>query len=309
MSAGGAATGTYDLSITATAFDEIVTSGQGQAGIIVSNDVDTGDFGDATIVVGAGGDNEIRTTGRSGDGVRAVTSGDTTNNTTASITINGGDILVNADGSSAALAISDTVNSSALITVTGGTMVSNGSTVVDTVMGSPTEGDTIVASGVHARTSDNTGVGSVSRIDIDGGSITTTGTDATTVFSQAGGLGSSFIEISGGDINANGAVSAAVRADVSALSSGDSRIDLLSGGSAITIDALDGPAITAIQRGFGDSLINIGAGVQSRAQHHDRDVDGTQQIELAERELFSLAERGSTGRGWRRPWRWRRSIW
>ena len=36
-------------------------------------------------------------------------------------------------------------------------------------------------------------------------------------------------------------------------------------------------------------LINIGAGVQSRAQHHDREVDGSQQIELAERELFSLS--------------------
>lgn len=44
-------------------------------------------------------------------------------------------------------------------------------------------------------------------------------------------------------------------------------------------------------------LINIGAGVQSRAQTHDRESDGSQQVELAERELFALAERGSTGRG------------
>ncbi|MGB2219859.1 MAG: replicative DNA helicase [Henriciella sp.] len=44
-------------------------------------------------------------------------------------------------------------------------------------------------------------------------------------------------------------------------------------------------------------LINIGAGVQSRASVYDRDVDGAEQVELAERELFALAERGTTGRG------------
>ena len=44
-------------------------------------------------------------------------------------------------------------------------------------------------------------------------------------------------------------------------------------------------------------LINIGAGVQSRAMVPDRETDGSQQVELAERELFALAERGSTGRG------------
>lgn len=44
-------------------------------------------------------------------------------------------------------------------------------------------------------------------------------------------------------------------------------------------------------------LINIGAGVQSRAKTHDRENDGSQQVEMAERELFALAERGSTGRG------------
>ncbi len=44
-------------------------------------------------------------------------------------------------------------------------------------------------------------------------------------------------------------------------------------------------------------LINIGAGVQSRAMVHDRETDGAQQIEVAERQLFDLAERGSTGRG------------
>lgn len=44
-------------------------------------------------------------------------------------------------------------------------------------------------------------------------------------------------------------------------------------------------------------LIHIGAGVQQRAHKHDRDMAGSQQVELAERELFALAERGSTGRG------------
>lgn len=44
-------------------------------------------------------------------------------------------------------------------------------------------------------------------------------------------------------------------------------------------------------------LINIGAGVQSRAMVHNREADGAQQIEMAERQLFDLAERGSTGRG------------
>ncbi len=44
-------------------------------------------------------------------------------------------------------------------------------------------------------------------------------------------------------------------------------------------------------------LIDIGAGVQSRAMTHDRERDGSQQIEMAERQLFDLAERGSTGRG------------
>ena len=44
-------------------------------------------------------------------------------------------------------------------------------------------------------------------------------------------------------------------------------------------------------------LINIGAGVQQRAQTHDRNMEGSQQVEVAERELFALAERGTTGRG------------
>ncbi|MEL7111514.1 MAG: DnaB-like helicase C-terminal domain-containing protein [Pseudomonadota bacterium] len=78
------------------------------------------------------------------------------------------------------------------------------------------------------------------------------------------------------------------------------------GGAQYLADLLDsaafGPEVQDYARIIRDlamrrELINIGAGVQSRAQHHDRDVDGTQQIELAERELFSLAERGSTGRG------------
>ncbi|MEO1189741.1 MAG: DnaB-like helicase N-terminal domain-containing protein, partial [Pseudomonadota bacterium] len=78
------------------------------------------------------------------------------------------------------------------------------------------------------------------------------------------------------------------------------------GGAQYLADLLDsaafGPEVQDYARIIRDlamrrELINIGAGVQSRAQHHDRDVDGTQQIELAERELFALAERGSTGRG------------
>ena len=78
------------------------------------------------------------------------------------------------------------------------------------------------------------------------------------------------------------------------------------GGAQYLADLLDsaafGPEVQDYARIIRDlamrrELINIGAGVQTRAQHHDRDVDGTQQIELAERELFALAERGSTGRG------------
>ena len=78
------------------------------------------------------------------------------------------------------------------------------------------------------------------------------------------------------------------------------------GGAQYLADLLDsaafGPEVQDYARIIRDlamrrELINIGAGVQSRAQHHYRDVDGSQQIELAERELFALAERGSTGRG------------
>ncbi len=78
------------------------------------------------------------------------------------------------------------------------------------------------------------------------------------------------------------------------------------GGAQYLADLLDsaafGPEVQDYARIIRDlamrrELIDIGAGVQSRAQHHDREGDGTQQIELAERELFSLAERGSTGRG------------
>ena len=70
------------------------------------------------------------------------------------------------------------------------------------------------------------------------------------------------------------------------------------GGAQYLADLLDsaafGPEVQDYARIIRDlamrrELINIGAGVQSRAQHHDRDVDGTQQIEMA--------ERGSTGRG------------
>ncbi|MBR9834171.1 MAG: replicative DNA helicase [Alphaproteobacteria bacterium] len=44
-------------------------------------------------------------------------------------------------------------------------------------------------------------------------------------------------------------------------------------------------------------LINIGAGVQSRALAHDREMDGSAQVEQAERDLFALAERGAGSRG------------
>ena len=44
-------------------------------------------------------------------------------------------------------------------------------------------------------------------------------------------------------------------------------------------------------------LINLGASMQSKALTPEDGEDGSRQIELAERSLFDLAERGSTGRG------------
>jgi replicative DNA helicase len=85
----------------------------------------------------------------------------------------------------------------------------------------------------------------------------------------------------------------------------DERLTVI-GGAQYLADLLDsaafGPEVQDYARIIRDlamrrELINIGAGVQSRAQTHDREVDGSQQVELAERELFALAERGSTGRG------------
>lgn len=78
------------------------------------------------------------------------------------------------------------------------------------------------------------------------------------------------------------------------------------GGASYLANLLDsaafGPEVQDYARMIRDlamrrELIDIGAGVQSRAMVHDREVDGSQQVELAERELFALAERGSTGRG------------
>ena len=78
------------------------------------------------------------------------------------------------------------------------------------------------------------------------------------------------------------------------------------GGAQYLADLLDsaafGPEVQDYARIIRDlamrrELINIGAGVQDRAIKHDRETDGAQQVELAERELFALAERGSTGRG------------
>ena len=78
------------------------------------------------------------------------------------------------------------------------------------------------------------------------------------------------------------------------------------GGAAYLVDLLDsaafGPEVQDYARIIRDlamrrELITIGATVQSRAVTPEPDEDGSRQIELAERQLFDLAERGSSGRG------------
>jgi len=78
------------------------------------------------------------------------------------------------------------------------------------------------------------------------------------------------------------------------------------GGAAYLVELLDsaafGPEIGDYARMIRDlavrrELINLGATVQSKALSPEPGEDGSRQIELAERSLFDLAERGSTGRG------------
>lgn len=78
------------------------------------------------------------------------------------------------------------------------------------------------------------------------------------------------------------------------------------GGAAYLADLLDsaafGPEITDYARMIRDlairrELIGLGSGMQSKALSPEPGEDGPRQIELAERSLFDLAERGSTGRG------------
>lgn len=63
-----------------------------------------------------------------------------------------------------------------------------------------------------------------------------------------------------------------------------------------------GPEVTDYARIIHDlaarrELVGIGTGIRSRALKPERDQSGQQLIELAEKELFSLAERGSAERG------------
>ena len=78
------------------------------------------------------------------------------------------------------------------------------------------------------------------------------------------------------------------------------------GGAAYLVELLDsaafGPEIGDYARMIRDlavrrELISLGATIQSKALTPEAGEDGSRQIELAERSLFDLAERGSTGRG------------
>lgn len=78
------------------------------------------------------------------------------------------------------------------------------------------------------------------------------------------------------------------------------------GGAAYLVELLDsaafGPEIGDYARMIRDlavrrELISLGATVQAKALNPEPGEDGSRQIELAERSLFDLAERGSTGRG------------
>ncbi len=80
------------------------------------------------------------------------------------------------------------------------------------------------------------------------------------------------------------------------------------GGSSYLVELLEaaafGPEITDYARMIRDlavrrALVDVGATMQSKALSPEPEEDGSRQIELAERELFQLAERGSTGRGFK----------
>ncbi|MEO0465191.1 MAG: replicative DNA helicase [Pseudomonadota bacterium] len=78
------------------------------------------------------------------------------------------------------------------------------------------------------------------------------------------------------------------------------------GGAAYLAELLDsaafGPEVTDYARIVRDlairrELLNIGSGMKLRALVPPSETEGSDQIELAERELFALAERGSSNRG------------
>ena len=78
------------------------------------------------------------------------------------------------------------------------------------------------------------------------------------------------------------------------------------GGASYLVDLLEsaafGPEVTDYARIIRDlavrrELLNIGTGLRSRALTPEPGQGGSDQIELAERELFALAERGSSQRG------------
>ncbi|MEE9381476.1 MAG: replicative DNA helicase, partial [Hyphomonadaceae bacterium] len=78
------------------------------------------------------------------------------------------------------------------------------------------------------------------------------------------------------------------------------------GGAGYLADLLDsaafGPEIVDYARMVRDlavrrNLIDLGGGIQTKAITPEPGEDGSTQIEQAERQLFDLAERGSTGRG------------
>jgi len=78
------------------------------------------------------------------------------------------------------------------------------------------------------------------------------------------------------------------------------------GGATYLAELLDtaafGPEVTDYARIIRDlavrrELLNIGSGMTGRALHPEAGQGGSDQIEVAERELFALAERGSSNRG------------
>jgi len=78
------------------------------------------------------------------------------------------------------------------------------------------------------------------------------------------------------------------------------------GGAAYLADLLDaaafGPEVVDYAKMIRDlamrrSLINVGGGIQTKAINPEPGEQGSEMIEQAERQLFDLAERGSSGRG------------